>query len=80
MGSPGNPSRRAEMIQRLRNARHEATQRLATIVAAMDNVRIGLIQLCAGVATVEEISEELGKAEELSHWIEAELEMLDALE
>ena len=80
MGSPGNPSRRAEMIQRLRNARHEATQRLATIVAAMDNVRIGLIQLRAGVATVEEISEELGKAEELSHWIEAELEMLDALE
>lgn len=72
--------RRAEMIQRLRDARHEATQRLATIVAAMDNVRIGLIQLRAGVATVEEITAELGKAEELSQRIEAELEMLGALE
>lgn len=79
-GDAVSSPRRAEMIQRLQDARHEATQRLATIVAAMDNVRIGLIQLRAGVATVEEITEELGKAEELSQRIEAELEMLDALE
>ncbi len=46
----------------------------------MDNVRIGLIQLRAGVATVEDITEELGKAEELSYRIEAELEMRVALE
>jgi hypothetical protein len=46
-------------------AREEARERLADSVTALERVRLSLLQLHAGLATVETVAEELAKAREI---------------
>ena len=78
-GESNLESGRRRLIDDLTRARDASRDRLSTVLEAMENVRIGLLRLRAGLATEEQVTAELGRAEDLSHQIEAELEMQDAL-
>lgn len=77
--SPKLRERRAQLIGDLRDAQQRAPQPLGTVVAAMENVRIGLLRRRGGVGTADSITTELDAAAEIGRRIEAEMEVQDLL-
>jgi hypothetical protein len=58
--------------ERLR-ARGDAGEQLETAVAALENVRLGLLKVKAGVGTMEDLTLDLERANEIGDKIDAEL-------
>ncbi len=65
--------RRLEQDAELLRRRGETGERLQTAVAALENVRLGLLRVQAGVATMEDLTTDLERAREIGEQIDAEL-------
>jgi serine/threonine-protein kinase len=82
-GEADEDGRRA--MELLRDARKAATDRLAQTVAALETLRVDLLRLRAGTVTLDNITENLGAARELSDQVrrllaaQAEVERLNQL-
>jgi serine/threonine protein kinase len=61
--------RDAEALRR----RGDTGKRLATTVAALENVRLGLLRVRAGVGSVDDLTDDLQRAQEIGERIDAEL-------
>jgi len=59
----------AELLRR----RGETGERLATAVVALENVRLGLLKVQSGMATMEDLTADLERAREIGVQIDAEL-------
>lgn len=54
--------------------------RLATAVAALENLRLGLLRLRAGAGSIDDLTADLEAAEGIVRRIDAELEVAGVLE
>ena len=72
-------ARRLSMIEDVESERSRVSNRLGTVVAALENVRINLLRLRAGLASIEEITADLEAArricDDLDHEVEARTEV-----
>lgn len=66
--------RRLATVDELRAARERARDRLESAVAALENMRLDLLRLQAGIGTPDQLTEDLEKAQEVSAAVDAELE------
>jgi DNA repair exonuclease SbcCD ATPase subunit len=62
--------RDAEALRR----RGDTGERLQTAVAALESMRIGMLRMQAGGATMDDLTEDLERAREIADRIDAELE------
>jgi len=53
--------------------RGDAAEQLGTAVAALENVRLGLMRVQAGMATMDDLTLDLERAQEIGEKIDAEL-------
>ena len=67
------PDRRLVAVAALRQARDETNRRLASAVGALETLRLTLLRLRAGVGTVDDLSEDIARAEAIEAEIEAEI-------
>ena len=72
--------RRMSMIADLQAQRKLAGSRLATAVAALENLRLGLLRLRAGAGSIDDLTADLEAAEGIVRRIDAELEVAGVLE
>jgi serine/threonine-protein kinase len=72
--------RRMSMIADLEVQRQLVGSRLATAVAALENLRLGLLRLRAGAGSLDDLTADLEAAEEIDRRIDAELEVAGVLE
>ncbi len=68
--------RDAESLRR----RGDRGERLASAVAALENLRLGMLRLRAGTATANDFTADLSRARAIGDRIDAELEVREALE
>lgn len=61
-------------VDELHAARERARDRLESAVAALENMRLDLLRLQAGIGTPDQLTEDLEKAQEVSAAVDAELE------
>ena len=66
--------RRLRAISSLRSAREKTAHRLSTAVAALESLRLSLLQLRAGVGTIDDLSEDIERARSIEAEIDAEIE------
>ena len=71
--SRGSPERREAVVAELTAARAAAGQRLAAAVAALENLRLDLLRLQAGVGSADDLTRDLEEAREISDVVSAEL-------
>ncbi len=62
-----------DVVAELDGARAAVRGRLTTAVAALENIRLGLLRLHAGVGSSDNLTEDLAKAREIGDAIDAEL-------
>jgi hypothetical protein len=67
--------RDAESLRR----RGDQGERLASAVAALENLRLGMLRLRAGTGTVSDLTADLSRARELGDRIDAELEVKEMI-
>jgi hypothetical protein len=60
----------AELLRR----RGDTGERLTMAVGALENVRLGLLRLRAGIGSVDDLTEHLARAQEIGDRIDAELQ------
>ena len=72
-------ARRADVLTDLAAARDRAGRRLATAVAALENIRLDLLRLHAGAGDVQAITEALHAARRIGGEVDAALAARDAL-
>ncbi len=65
--------RRLATVEDLERARTATRHRLETAVAAIENIRLDLLRLKAGIGTVDQLTADLEKAQEISAAVSAEL-------
>jgi serine/threonine-protein kinase len=74
-----------EVIRRLEHdaetlrQRGDGGERLESAVAALENLRLGMLRLRAGTGTVSDLTADLSRAREIGDRIDAELEVRDVL-
>ncbi len=66
--------RRLERDAEILRTRGETGERLATTVAALENVRLGLLRLHAGVTSVDDLTADLSRVRKIGRSIDAEIE------
>jgi serine/threonine-protein kinase len=71
--SPGSSERREVVVAELTAARAAAGQRLAAAVAALENIRLDLLRLQAGVGSADDLTRDLEEAREVNEAVSAEL-------
>src|SRR4029077_10505568 len=83
----GDPARvmqaedqRAKLRSELEAKRDQASQRLATTVAALENIRLDLLRLKAGVGTVDQLTADLAVARDVHREIEFAVEARQEVE
>jgi serine/threonine-protein kinase len=67
--------RRAAVLRELEEARGETAARLATAVTAIENVRLELLRLRAGLATADSLTENLAALRQLEARVDAEADL-----
>jgi len=80
VGSPSASPRRAELAAELGHAREAVEERLATAVAALENLRLDLLRLRAGVARADDLTAAIQEARAIGEAVDAELAGSDAVE
>jgi serine/threonine-protein kinase len=73
-------TRHESVVNELERARTAARRRLATAVAALENIRLDLLRLQAGVGSPNDLTADLEKAREISEAVNAELAARDEVE
>jgi eukaryotic-like serine/threonine-protein kinase len=76
MGSGASPKHH-ELAQDLDTARRAATERLGTTVHALENLRLDLLRVRAGLVQQDSLTEELDALRDLSARVDAQLELGD---
>jgi serine/threonine-protein kinase len=71
---PAGADRRQTAHAELEGARATVRDHLATAVAALENIRLDLLRLQAGVGSPDDLTADLEKAREISEAVSAELE------
>jgi predicted Ser/Thr protein kinase len=74
MGSAASPKHH-ELAQDLDAARRAATERLGTTVSALENLRLDLLRIRAGLVQQDSLTEELDALRDLSARVDAQLEL-----
>jgi eukaryotic-like serine/threonine-protein kinase len=74
MGAPASP-RRDDLARDVAAARRVATERLGTTVSAMENVRLDLLRLRAGLGATDGLTEDLEALRDLAARLDAEMEL-----
>jgi serine/threonine-protein kinase len=72
-GAPGDHPRRARLIEELEAARTAVEQRLATAVAALENLRLDLLRLRAGVGSPDDLTGSIEEARSVGEAVDVEL-------
>jgi hypothetical protein len=70
----GGAARRDAAIGELMAARDATRRRLETAVAALENIRLDLLRLQAGVGSPDDLTADLEKAREINEAVNAEIE------
>jgi predicted Ser/Thr protein kinase len=65
--------RRGAAVSELAQARDATQQRLATAIAALENIRLDLLKLQAGVGSADDLTSDLESAREINEAVKAEL-------
>jgi serine/threonine-protein kinase len=73
-GSPAGSTKREQSIAELEVLREKVEERLATAVAAMENLRLDLLRLRAGVGQPEDLTLAIEKARSVGVAVDAEIE------
>ena len=76
LGGTASP-KRVDLAQDIDSARRAAAERLGTTVSAMENLRLDLLRVRAGLAQQDGLTEELKALRDLSAHVDAELELED---
>ena len=74
MGAAGS-TRHEDLARDLEAARRAATERLGTTVSAMENVRLDLLRLRAGLGSTDGLTEDLEALRDLAARVDAEMEL-----
>jgi len=74
MGAAGS-TRHGDLARDLESARRAATERLGTTVSAMENVRLDLLRLRAGLGSTDGLTEDLEALRDLAARVDAEMEL-----
>jgi len=74
MGAAASP-RRDDLARDMEAARRAATERLGTTVSAMENVRLDLLRLRAGLDATDGLTEDLEALRDLAARLDAEMEL-----
>jgi eukaryotic-like serine/threonine-protein kinase len=74
MGAAGS-TRHGDLARDLESARRAATERLGTTVSAMENLRLDLLRLRAGIGSTDGLTEDLEAVRDLAARVDAESEL-----
>jgi serine/threonine-protein kinase len=74
LGAAGS-TRHGDLARDLEAARRAATERLGTTVSAMENVRLDLLRLRAGLGSTDGLTEDLEALRDLAARVDAEMEL-----
>jgi hypothetical protein len=72
-GSPAGSTKREQFVAELEAVREELEERLTTEVAAMENLRLDLLRLRAGVGKPEDLTLAIEDARSVGEAVDAEL-------
>ncbi|MBI4501806.1 MAG: hypothetical protein HY700_11660, partial [Gemmatimonadetes bacterium] len=72
-GAPADFPRRAQLVAELETARGAVEQRLATTVGALENLRLDLLRLRAGVGTPDDLTGSIEEARSVGEAVDLEL-------
>ncbi len=72
-GTPGGFPRRAQLVAELETARSAVERRLATAVAALENLRLDLLRLRAGVGSPDDLTVSIEEARSVGEAVDVEL-------
>jgi hypothetical protein len=79
--SPARSSRKAAAAEEeLRESRQQAAERLSATVSAIEAIRLGLLRLQMGNATVTSVTASLAAAQRVGQWLSEETDAMDEVE